>query len=232
MKNGYAYIQNADTNAYLEEKFQTKAPSGYGYGGQAVSLGHFTTEAALTTALASVYDAMGNHETKMVTYSGYPAKSDWRWFGILDRSSANNGSFVAHSVYNGGSKIMKSKYDGSWLPCEWENPPLLVGVEYRTTERYEGKPVYAKFLTKSFAGTTIGHMETYSDYYIDHGATGITNIVRVHANLDGKTILPYNAGGGGSTAVIAETGTQLRFRIVKDTWVAPTLKLTMYYTKG
>ena len=27
---------------------------------------------------------------------------------------------------------------------EWVNPPMLVGVEYRTTERYQGKPVYTK----------------------------------------------------------------------------------------
>lgn len=27
-------------------------------------------------------------------------------------------------------------------PWEWVNPPLALGVEYRTTERYKGKPVY------------------------------------------------------------------------------------------
>lgn len=27
---------------------------------------------------------------------------------------------------------------------EWDNPPLLVGVEYRTTKRYNGKPVYTQ----------------------------------------------------------------------------------------
>ena len=27
---------------------------------------------------------------------------------------------------------------------EWFNPPMQLGVEYRTTERYHGKPVYAK----------------------------------------------------------------------------------------
>ena len=27
---------------------------------------------------------------------------------------------------------------------EWQNPPMILGVEYRTTERYNGKPVYAK----------------------------------------------------------------------------------------
>ena len=25
---------------------------------------------------------------------------------------------------------------------EWVNPPMILGVEYRTTERYQGKPVY------------------------------------------------------------------------------------------
>ena len=27
---------------------------------------------------------------------------------------------------------------------EWVNPPMQLGVEYRTTERYQGKPVYVK----------------------------------------------------------------------------------------
>lgn len=30
--NGYAFLQNADTNAYLEERFDSKAPAGYGLG--------------------------------------------------------------------------------------------------------------------------------------------------------------------------------------------------------
>lgn len=33
---------------------------------------------------------------------------------------------------------------GSWSPWEYINPPMQLGVEYRTTERYLGKPVYVK----------------------------------------------------------------------------------------
>ena len=29
---------------------------------------------------------------------------------------------------------------------EWINPPMQLGVEYRTTERYNGKPVYVKLV--------------------------------------------------------------------------------------
>ena len=34
--------------------------------------------------------------------------------------------------------------DGSWGPWEWINPPMELGVEYRTTERYLGEPIYVK----------------------------------------------------------------------------------------
>mgnify|MGYP004523409607 CR=1 FL=1 len=34
--------------------------------------------------------------------------------------------------------------DKGWQPWEYVNPPMTLGVEYRTTERYLGKPVYVK----------------------------------------------------------------------------------------
>lgn len=34
--------------------------------------------------------------------------------------------------------------DGNWGPWEYLNPLLSTGVEYRTTERHNGKPVYKK----------------------------------------------------------------------------------------
>ena len=49
---------------------------------------------------------------------------------------------------------------GAWNPFEWINPPLALGVEYRTTERYLGKPVYTTIVNFGAisAGTnTIAH---------------------------------------------------------------------------
>lgn len=43
---------------------------------------------------------------------------------------------------NGLWRMLKN--NGNWQPVEWINPPMQLGVEYRTTERYQGKPVYAK----------------------------------------------------------------------------------------
>jgi hypothetical protein len=43
---------------------------------------------------------------------------------------------------NGLWRMLKD--NGNWQPVEWINPPMELGTEYRTTERYLGKPVYVK----------------------------------------------------------------------------------------
>ena len=44
---------------------------------------------------------------------------------------------------------MKRTYQGEgvWDSWEWVNPPMVIGTEYRTTERWQGKPVYIKLLS-------------------------------------------------------------------------------------
>lgn len=207
------------------------APSGYGYGGTAINLGTVTSESALNTALATVYDAMAAAETKVITWTQYPTSSDWRWFGILSRSSANNGSLIAHSAYGGGSKIIKQKNSGSWVPCEWENPPLLVGVEYRTTERCAGKPVYAKKIKEAYTSSVGSSATSGTDYYIDHKISNFGGEVRVVANVGDVYLLPYKAVGGGTTLIVQVDATQVRLRVSYDTWTTPTFNITLYYTK-
>lgn len=218
---------DAVNKQYVDSNF---APAGYGYGGAAINLGSVKSEDALNTALATVYDAMAGTETKMVTWTYHPLSSDWRWFGILSRSSANNGSLIAHSAYGGGSKIIKQKYSGSWTPCEWENPQMWADTEYRTTARYEGQPVYVKFIKYQFSGT-IGSSSSYADYWIDHGITGWGRFIKVEANMGGVYFLPYLASQGGVTQIMEANSTQLRLRIYHDTWTTPNFYITMYYTK-
>lgn len=41
--------------------------------------------------------------------------------------------------------IRRTRGDGSaWTDWEWENPPMTLGVEYRTTERWQNSEVYVK----------------------------------------------------------------------------------------
>ena len=69
--------------------------------------------------------------------------------GVL-RIDEATGSLVYQSLYfyaSGKVHKMERVYSsGTWYPWEWVNPPMQLGVEYRTTERYQGKPVYVKFV--------------------------------------------------------------------------------------
>lgn len=40
--------------------------------------------------------------------------------------------------------LVRTAYNNTWYPWEWVNPPMELGIEYRTTERFLGKPVYVK----------------------------------------------------------------------------------------
>lgn len=42
------------------------------------------------------------------------------------------------------TRAIRSYEGGAWKPWCIENPPMELGVEYRTTELWEGKPVYTK----------------------------------------------------------------------------------------
>jgi hypothetical protein len=74
---------------------------------------------------------------------------------------------------------------------EWINPPMIVGEEYRTTERWQGKPVYVKAINIASVGegtVTIGH-----------GITGISGIVSVRAVVStagGEFAIPWYKGTG------------------------------------
>ena len=140
-----------------------------GYGGTAVNLGTVPTDDALSAAIESVYSKMASNETKVVKWLGYPG-SEFNFYGILARSSANYGSVSAHSAYRKGCLLLKTKVGGTWQALEWENPPMILGEEYRTTERWNGKAVY----TKLFNYQTMPNKNTYAK---SHEASA-TQIVR------------------------------------------------------
>ena len=188
------------------------APSGYGYGGLAIQLGNIANETVLETALSSVYDKMEPTETKLVTYVDWTA---WRWFGILSKSSENNGSFVAHSAVYGGGKIVKTKNSGAWKPVEWENPPMMPGVEYRTIERWNGNVKYKKLIKYTTAEALTGSM-TLS---IPHGISGLSTVLSIQSTTNGY-VLPY-VTAGSSLSISGWSGTNVTMYVnTPSSWSA------------
>lgn len=126
------------------------------------------------------------------------------WLLELNKMSANYGTVVARSyVGSDGVREMKRVWSGAVLqPWEWDNPPMSAGVEYRTTQRYLGKPVYTKLVE---LGTLPG---VAGSKRIDHGAAA-NQIIRVTgASSDGHAI-PYRYGPEAPMIWIGATETQV-----------------------
>lgn len=114
-----------------------------------------------------------NSATRTGTYrygvgSANAPTNSGEWVRVESYSSTfkHQTAFVS---YTGGHVAERWMRNGVWEPWEWRNPPVSFGVEYRTTERYNGKPVYVKCVNYGYitAGTTT----------IEHGISSIDDVV-------------------------------------------------------
>ena len=132
-----------------------KAPAGFGFGDAVQSIETTSAEESYETYCAkvdTVLDGMPNKTAKLVL--AYPPavygkagttisllyKGDANYAVLSNIGSADTALCGWRMI-----KLKKSSSDPSaWQPFEWEHPPMQLGVEYRTTERYNSKPVYKK----------------------------------------------------------------------------------------
>lgn len=128
------------------------APSGYGnYGMVLPPLGSYSTEAELESALSTVLAEMKNGEIRryssVVLAFGNVTVGEWAQATTVYKTSA---AYAIVTMESGFGKrvcrVTKAYSNGVWQPAEWVNPPMQPGVEYRTTERYQGNSVYTKLV--------------------------------------------------------------------------------------
>lgn len=91
-------------------------------------------------------------------------------------------------------------YTGTaWTPWEFVNPPMALGTEYRTTERYLGKPVYRKLID---CGNLPAPGASIS---VAHGVSGCRP-VSITARMSNSNTIPwlgmYNIGADNVNVII------------------------------
>lgn len=137
---------------------------------------------------------------------------------IAYRSTSNPTSFATRRMTN-----------SVWGEWEYINPPMQPGVEYRTTERWEGKPVYRKYV--SYVTTNQGEDGKVTGINIPHGISGMENIIRCVGKI-GAYFLPYMSTSGGLTMVSQYTSTNIMVR-TNGTWANErTWHFDLAYTKA
>lgn len=167
-------------DAYAREELAKKAPSGYGYGEPAIAAGNCATEADLEASLNSIASTMKNMESKRIHFN-VDTIGSYSLYGTLTKHSDSFLTMEA-TVFATGWKIVKIKYSGTWQPWEWENPPLLSNVTYRTTKRYDDKPVYVRRRVFTISAEKL--------VYFDPGAyPDLSKIISIQGSV-------YNSGSG------------------------------------
>lgn len=100
---------------------------------------------------------LGDINGKVVTNANEATRNGWytihnggsnlpgtSYGGSIHVKSYSTGNIIQHLYYtgHGGGECRRICTDGTWGQWEYVTPPAYAGVEYRTTERWNGKVVY------------------------------------------------------------------------------------------
>jgi hypothetical protein len=139
--------------------------------------------------------------------------SIWGYASSLD---ANTIIFIATNVF--GNVVQCVKKSGSWGEWEWINPPLELGISYRTTERYKGLPVYIKAseLDLSPAGSKYVGIQY-----------GLTNIVSIEGSIFNRSDSSYVLLSTYADNIVVNVSGNLFFSVTDNSVAHPIVKYTM-----
>ena len=144
------------------------------------------------------------------------------WWGISTNQYSGFNAQIAFSNIEGNVVEARRLRDNSvWNVWEYVNPPMVEGVEYRTTERFNGKPVYVKLIncgtlpdssTKSLVfnvATNIldlvridGYIQNNADYTDKVPVSQATN-VDFRVKYDSQLIINTNTNYSDWSAIVA-----------------------------
>lgn len=131
--------------------------------------------------------------------------------------------YTATSGLPSNTMIIRSKETGTWKPWEWVNPPMKIGVEYRTTKRHNEKPVYTKAIN-------CGAMPNATEKNISHNIDNLKYPLTCNVNCTGGTnfTLPWMTGDRQADALFISSGVRL---YSSNDLSAYTAIATLEYTK-
>lgn len=122
---------------------------------------------------------------------------------------------------------------GHWEPWEWVNPPLLAGVEYRTTERYAGKPIYIKYISYTAPISVTG---SWTFFRIPHGISNFSTLDRLDARVGGGIVFPLLRQNDETISVESVNSANIEIRFKNSTGLnlnsgTSKLRFALHYTK-
>lgn len=152
------------------------APGGYGLGENYAS--------QLVDFNSAVRSGWYYSISQDVDAAHFPEKLPGAGYGLVRADSRGSSSY--QTFYNYGYTATRYTADVgvTWSPWEYVNPPMQLGVEYRTVERYNSKPVYTK-------AVSLGTVSGGGTKSVEHGVTDLEACIECngfagHQNLVGN----------------------------------------------
>ena len=125
-------------------------------------------ETPLSAGEMAAYEALHTHEPSTTVYNDADAYMEMDYYTPTTPVQMNQGQrYVGkalvvdeHGCVVPNGSFAPALEDETHKGCyyrfvngekEWVNPPMILGVEYRTTERWQSKPVYTKAVTLSLS---------------------------------------------------------------------------------
>lgn len=193
------------------------APDGYGLGGYATQLpGRDCNKATFN----GWYINQGADEVNCPKH-GNTIMSYGTLF-VSAKSYTNVIQFYFPAISNFTGYCIRT-FDGTtWTPWEWPDPPMELGVEYRTTERYLGKPVYVQ-------AVNFGALPNAATKTVTWAASGVVLAV-LSVEATGSQGGPVGLGASLSGTEITATTTTLYIKSSGD-YSTNTAVFRIKYTK-
>lgn len=178
---------------------------------------------------------LGGVPTKQISLSELDSTFASGWYWLAAEGATLNGVYFnyatvfVHGMESGACLqeirpllqnvvLTRYAYRETFSPWECPNPPMVLGVEYRTTERWNGKVVYAMAVSLGSAinGATV-----------NFGNPDADQLLRVHAFV-GENPMPYEDGIGYCRLAPARTAGYI---ICSTHFVGQDVTAHLFYTK-
>ena len=161
------------THKYLMERC---APAGFGLGGngELIDIDSLSDIDALTNngwyairASSAITVAGHSFETCLLEISMLTENHGWHILRFPGKTQS----------------LIRYKNNGVFGDWEWDNPPMNPGVEYRTTERWNGQPLYTKLVE-------CGNLPNKESAVFAHGSSA-HEMVRCFGKMSSGGTIPY-----------------------------------------
>ena len=151
--------------------------------------------------LISAINSMGDQTFKRIVLSFTTTNNftngGGHYYVDIYKLSTNYAKINIRSYINGGKELWRNWYEGALQPWEWVNPSMSLGVEYRTTERWQGKVVYTKAIN-------FGALPTESSKTVAHASAVNQTIIAIDGVLSDGCHL---ASGINKDRAVTDSGT-------------------------